>query len=266
MALAVIAMSDKHSKHIVGTGIHTIRKTPRLSQEGMGQRGDAGFATTSTAEEAMQNLKFNPETLPDRMRHLPVAKSGWLVPWFVALVNGEPEFRAMDGEKFADAIRFRLCWVCGEKLGIYQTFTLGPMCAITRTTSEPPSHLECARWSANNCPFLTQRQIKYREGEFTKSCPVAGFPIKRQPGVALLWTTLSYKPFRDGKGGVLITVGEPLHVEWFSHARAATRAEVVESVESGFPILEAMAREESAEAMSDLMKCKQKVEKLYPVQ
>jgi hypothetical protein len=203
--------------------------------------------------------------LPERMRSLPVDKRGYPVPWFVAWVDGEPEFRAMDAHKFVDAIKFDRCWVCGEPLGKWKAFTIGPMCGITRTTSEPPSHLECARWSARNCPFLTQRQLKRREDEFTASCPFAGNAIKRQPGVALLWLTTDYTIFKDGKGGYLLKVGEVSQVEWFSHGRAATRAEVIESVESGFPLLVAEAEKQEG-AMAELLQLKRAFEKHYPQQ
>lgn len=203
------------------------------------------------------------EELPERMRKLPLDKRGYPVPWFVGYINGEPEFRAMDGDKFIHAIKLKLCWVCGQPLGRHKTFVIGPMCGINRTTSEPPAHLECARWSARNCPFLTLRQIKRREDEFTEKCPMAGFAIKRNPGVALLWTTLGYELFSDHRGGALIRIGDPLNVEWFSHGRTATRAEAIESVESGFPILAEQAEKEPG-AMEELLEAKRVFEQLYP--
>src|SRR4029077_8964998 len=105
------------------------------------------------------------EPLPERMRHLPVNSKGYPVPWFVAWVDGQPEFRAMDGAKFRRAIREKLCWVCGGKLGVYVCLVAGPMCGINRTSSEPPCHLECAQWSARNCPFLSNPRQVRREDE-----------------------------------------------------------------------------------------------------
>jgi hypothetical protein len=35
------------------------------------------------------------------------------------------------------------------------SFVVGPMCGINRNSAEPPSHKECAQWSARNCPFLS---------------------------------------------------------------------------------------------------------------
>jgi hypothetical protein len=79
-----------------------------------------------------------------------------------------------------------------------------------------------------------------------------GEQIKRNPGVVCLWTTREYKTFRDGKGGILFTVGDPFHIEWFCRGRSATRNEVMESIRTGYPILQQIAVEEGDEAVVDL--------------
>jgi len=56
---------------------------------------------------------------------------------------GKPDFRTMDARKLGPAIRYHKCWMCGETMGKYMTSVIGPMCMISRTISEPPSHLEC---------------------------------------------------------------------------------------------------------------------------
>lgn len=195
---------------------------------------------------------------------LPIVR-GFPVPWFVAWIKGEPEFRAMDPNKWAKAVRKRLCWCCGEPLGFHATFVIGPMCAINRVSSEPPNHPECARWSARNCPFLTQRQMERREDEYTANAKsIGGHAIKRNPGVALLWTTDQWTTFSDGDGGILIRIGEPTETEWFSHGRTATRAEVLESVRTGLPFLEEPARSQGASAVRALEQMKQDAERFYP--
>ena len=185
--------------------------------------------------------------VPVRMQGLPVDERGYVVPWFVAWVEGKPEFRAMDPDKFVRAIKQRLCWVCGQKLGVYVCFVAGPMCGINRTSAEPPSHVECARWSAMNCPFLSNPRMVRREDELTLCARenVAGVMLSRNPGVAMLWTTRVYDVWRPEKtGGYLIQMGEPESVEWYVCGRLATRSEVMESVNSGLPNLEAVARQE----------------------
>lgn len=208
------------------------------------------------------------ETPPLRMLGLPISR-GYPVPWFVAWENGEPEFRAADGKKFRQAIREKLCWVCGGQLGRYMTFVLGPMCGATRTTAEPPCHRECAQYSARNCPFLSKPQMVRRENDMpAETVPAAGMPIKRNPGVTLLWTTRKYELFGDGSGGVLIKVGDPESMEWYCEGREATRAEVQHSVETGLPILAKVAAEqdaaENAGAMDELLRRKAWLEGRYP--
>lgn len=190
-----------------------------------------------------------PETMPDRIRKLPMLR-GFPVPWFVAKVDGEFDFRIADSTKYRAAVKQGLCWVCGEKLGRYKSFVIGPMCGVNRTNAEPPVHRECARYTAMHCPFLSRPKMKRREDETTAACAgnVAGFGIRRNPGACAVWTVKDFKLFSDGRGGVLFNIGEPLNVEWFAEGRAATRAEVTESIASGIHHLEEMCDQESTEA------------------
>ncbi|MGB8520806.1 MAG: hypothetical protein WCD38_11655 [Candidatus Tumulicola sp.] len=177
------------------------------------------------------------EALPAYMRDLPVDDRGYVVPWFVAYVDGKPEFRAMDNEKWISAVKNKRCWVCGKHTGRKLVFVLGPMCGINRTTSEPPCHEQCARWSARNCPFLTLRMQRRRENDMPEHVESAGCPIRRNPGVVLLWFCERYQVFRDPKGRPLIEVGDPKRTEWYAHGRTATREEIEASINSGLPSL-----------------------------
>jgi len=182
--------------------------------------------------------------LPARMRALPVDHRGFPVPWFVAWTRGDdgqpkPVFPAMDARKRRIAWRDRLCWVCGQKLGRISAFVVGPMCAINRTSAEPPSHLECARFSAQNCPFLTRpnmgRVPRDKYGGTLEGVP--GVMLDRNPGVTLVWQTLRPNVFRDGGGDFLFDIGKPHRVEWYAQGRPATRDEVWHSIETGAPAL-----------------------------
>lgn len=184
--------------------------------------------------------------LPDRLRRLPLDKRGYPVPAFVQWMNGEPDFRFMSQQHWLRCVRERACWVCGDRLGKHLAFVIGPMCGITRTTSEPPCHRDCAIWSARFCPFLTRPRMVRREDELTRANQenIAGCMIDRNPGVALVWITPDYKVWTDDKGAPLITVGSPLETLWFREGRSATRAEIEESVRTGLPYLERMAHED----------------------
>jgi hypothetical protein len=201
------------------------------------------------------------------MAELPVDERGYVIPWFVDYVDGKPEFRAMNLQKFVRAIKEKLCWVCGGRLGIHLTFVAGPMCGINRTSSEPPSHRVCAEWSAVNCPFLSNPRMVRREDDLSAEIRenMAGFGIKRNPGVTMLWHTRGYEIFRVETGnGVLITMGEPESVAWYCEGRPATRAEVLESVESGLPNLLEIARLEKG-GIEHLDRARARFEKWLPL-
>lgn len=179
-----------------------------------------------------------PRLIP-RIAALPLDERGYPVPYFVAWLDGKPDFRIVDPEKLVNCVRARLCWVCGQGLGAHLAFAIGPMCVVTRTTSEPPSHLDCALWSMQGCPFLSRPEMVRREDETTNGLTSAGNMLKRNPGVMALWVTKDFKLFPDGKGSVLFKVGEPSSVSWWMRARPASRLDVLESIATGMPALTA---------------------------
>lgn len=217
---------------------------------------------------ATETITLKTEPLPRRMQNLVIDERGYVVPWFVDWIDGKPEFRAMNRRKYLQAIQKRLCWVCGGKLDTRFAFVAGPMCGINRTSSEPPSHLECARWSARNCPFLSNPNMVRRQDDlvdnekFREAAP--GFAIARNPGVTMIWITREYEVFPDGMGQHLIQMGRPHEVEWYCYGRPATRAEVEQSIENGIGALEAMARQEPG-GMDELTKKRRQFQKLLPV-
>lgn len=179
-----------------------------------------------------------PQPIPARILRLPVER-GYPVPWFVAMVDGQYDFRIVDARKYGPALTQKLCWICGDRLGIHLAFTIGPMCAVNRVISEPPSHLECADWAARACPFLNQSQVRRREGGMPETVrEPAGIGLKRQPGAVCVWVTRHYSRFKAPGGmGFLFSLGEPEEVRWYCEGRAATRDEVLKSIDSGLPLL-----------------------------
>jgi hypothetical protein len=190
--------------------------------------------------------------MPPRVAALPVDARGYPVPWFVAWIDGKPEFRAADGTKLPLALSKRLCWVCGDPLGVWNVFVIGPMCTVNRVSAEPPCHMDCAEFSVKGCPFLSKPHMVRRENDLPENTTHAGEMIRRNPGVSCLWPTKTFRPFRDPNGGVLFRLGDPGSVSWWAEGRAATRAEVEASVASGLPLLREMAEAESPEAVAEL--------------
>lgn len=185
------------------------------------------------------------------MAHLSVDERGFPVPWFVAWVDGKPEFRAIRPRGIAEAWNNKTCWLCGSKLGIYLTCVVGPMCGINRITSEPPSHLECAEYAAKACPFLTRPLAVRNERGLPENRHVSGKSIERNPGVVLLWSTREVKPFKVSNG-VLFKLGDPTSYSFWHKGRRATRAEVEESVRTGLHFLEEAAKKDGPDAEAQL--------------
>lgn len=218
--------------------------------------------------------------IPRRMTHLPISERGFPVPWFVCWLDpngeraepgtGKPDFRVVDTPKLPDAIKRGLCWLCGQPLGKYKAFVIGPMCAVNRVTTEPPSHIDCAEYAVRACPFLTQPRMRRNDKDMIPNPQMpGGIMIERNPGVTLIWTTLDYKIVRDGLGhgrGWIIVIGDPRSVQWFAHGRTATRAEVMESIDSGMPLLRDAARQQGLDAETDLAWEIERAMKLVPAE
>lgn len=152
--------------------------------------------------------------------------------------DGDYDFRAISPTTVVKAVKGKRCWICGDPLATNATFILGPMCGITRTSAEPPSHPACARYAAKVCPFLVLPRAKRRDisdlDTFT-----AGEMIQRNPGVALLWNTplRRMKIIDDGRGSALFRVGIPHALHFYTEGRAATPAELEHSMRTGLPEL-----------------------------
>jgi hypothetical protein len=215
--------------------------------------------------------------LPPRIAKLPKDDRGYPVPAFVQWMrDGEraerrepgaaPDFRYANTDFRNRAFKAGLCWICGEPMGVHRVYVIGPMCVINRTTSEPASHRDCATFAVKACPFLVKprmRRIGFDEDE-----PHSGFAgqmIERNPGCVCLYETREAKAFR-AKGGWLIRLGKPDRVDWWAEARQATRAEIMASMMSGYPLLMAEAAKEGEQSISDLMDMRADAMKLLPAE
>jgi hypothetical protein len=192
--------------------------------------------TTRSASLAVQ--------MPSKIRALPRDRMGRPIPWFVAeLAGGIRDFRVADSAKRVSALRDKLCWVCGQNLPAKVTFALGPMCSINRITAEPPVHLECATYSAQACPFMIRPQMVRRTGgleNIPDLVDAPGIHIDRNPSGILLWTCRQFKLMRPpfGVPGVLVTVGDPVEVTWWTQGRAATAVEADGMLAAGYERLQ----------------------------
>jgi hypothetical protein len=211
-------------------------------------------------------------TPPKRIARLPKDSRSYPVPWFLAwMSNGEecppsmpgaePDFRVIKRGARELAWKKSLCWICGEPMGVHKVYVIGPMCCVNRTTMEPACHRECAEYAAKACPFLARPRMRRMPREDLGETHVAGEMIERNPGVTCLYETSLARPFNAGNGW-LIHLDTPTRVDFWAQGRAATRAEIEESIRSGLPLLR--ADEEGPEAVAELERRTALAMKLLP--
>ncbi len=213
------------------------------------------------------NDAYNPAIrhveMPSRIRALPIHPDFRMpIPWFAGRPKGKPpDLRTMDAGKIGLAIQRKVCWICGDPLGRLMAFTLGPMCAITRTNAEPPSHRDCAIFAMKVCPFLVNPSKSRRGANLPDGITdMAGIPILRNPGIVAVWITRGYKVFQapsneHSHGGILFKIGDPIEILWFEAGQPASREAILHSINTGLPALREMARKDPhPDAIEDLNK------------
>jgi hypothetical protein len=211
---------------------------------------------------------------PARIARLPKDARGYPVPWFLAwmakgeecdpaMPGAEPDFRVIRRGARERAWEHRLCWICGGPMGVHRIYVIGPMCVVNRVTMEPPCHRECAEYAAIACPFLVRPRMRRLPTADLGPHHVAGEMIERNPGVVCLYEARGARPFNAGNGW-LIGLGAPERVDFWAQGRQATRAEIMESITSGLPSLEALAKQEGPEACSELGRLTAEALKLLP--
>src|SRR3982750_2311957 len=151
----------------------------------------------------MLNASIADIPLPARLARRPVSERGFPVPWFVSLIDGKWDFVNLDPNKIHEAYHRNLCWICGQPLGKFKAFVIGPMCAINRVSSEPPSHRECAGYAVRACPFLARPNMRRNEAAaMNNGETVPGIMIQHNPGATLMWMTKTFKPINTPKGAL----------------------------------------------------------------
>jgi hypothetical protein len=198
-------------------------------------------------------LRQNLPAMPRNMRSLPVDSRGYPVPFFVEWINGVPDFRVASMGAMHRCVLTKLCWICGKPLGRLLAFTIGPMCAINRISSEPPQHPECAEYAVQACPFLSMPKMRRRKDDLPDLAPPPGIMLERNPGVMLVWLTRTFTVLQE-RHGYLFEIGAPYKALWYMEGRKATRGEVIAAIESGLPFLYEHAKSAEDEKEIDALR------------
>ena len=205
--------------------------------------------------------------LPPRVARLMKDHRGYPIPYFVQWMKegqeaedgeagAEPDFRVINSPRMERCFRQNRCWICGDVLGRHRVFAIGPMCVINRVTMEPPSHRDCAEFAAKACPFLIRPRMRRNAKDLPQAAPTPGIAIDRNPGCIALYETNGYRRFNTTTGA-LIRLDSPDRIDWWAEGRPATRAEVMDSIESGYPLLMGIARHEGDAAVKELVRQKE---------
>lgn len=118
--------------------------------------------------------------IPKQMSHLKIDPRGYPIPFFVPIVNGEPNFKYADHRKQELAIEKKLCHICGLKLipkSYY--FITGPMGLKNRVVTDAAMHRECAEFSLQACPHMFFQKAERKADE--DMAPMAGALIMAKP-------------------------------------------------------------------------------------
>jgi hypothetical protein len=209
-------------------------------------------------------VPINLPEMPPRIARLPRDDRGYPIPRFIQWLDNqgrpvsrlalgaEPDFRYSDEHYRVEAYKRGLCWVCGDVMIRHRVFAIGPMCVINRVTMEPACHRECAEYAARACPFMINPREKRNEKNLDPTAGAPGIVVRRNPGVTCLYETREAKPFNVKGGGWLIRLGKPDRVDWWAKGRQATRDEIMESIDTGYPLLHDMALQEGKESVYEL--------------
>lgn len=205
--------------------------------------------------------------LPPRIAALPRDTRGYPIPWFLADQSPEANFQLAAKEKVSRAFAQKRCWICGQHMGVMLCFVVGPISTLTRTSSEPPSHLTCAGFAAVACPFLVRPQMRRMPKAEGAQHPPGDFRTTN-PGITALWSTRDVTMVRttadtsvSARGGNMFLLGVPEAVAWYCEGRGATLAEVSGVVAEEARVLTLAAKREGPRAELDLL---QSVQALLP--
>lgn len=189
--------------------------------------GSRSHATWGCIFALPSRATLNPFTdLLERIANLPRDGRGFPVPWFVAWFDGRPDFRVVHTPRYGQAWNGELCWVCGQKLGAFRAWVMGPVSLLEGATPEPPCHLECGQFAARSCPHLANPQMRRKPKNLPARAPTAGVPVMERSGVTAIWITKGRgaQPFR-APHGVMFKLDPPSGVEWYVTGRLAARDE-----------------------------------------
>jgi len=162
----------------------------------------------------MEKLKI---TIPDFLKHLPISEKGYPLPYFVARVNGKPDFRLLDERKQLLCVAHKTCGICGKKLfkGAYY-FISGPKGYENKVSTDPAMHRQCAEYSLKTCPHLFYEKAERRQKGLENLPPSADMDMNK-PDIHLLIKADKFEKFRNPHNDHWLIKYRPLSYEIYGY-------------------------------------------------
>lgn len=141
---------------------------------------------------------------------------GYPIPHTVMWVDGKPDFRVIDPNKWYEAARSCQCGICGQMILDDFAFVGGPLSMKNRLFTDLPMHKECAEYALKVCPFIAAPKFGYLKQH--------GHPVREIEGVSDnrpdrfgLGMTSKYKLVQLPQGDIAIWADEFISVEWWQN-------------------------------------------------
>lgn len=99
---------------------------------------------------------------PDFLSHLSMYGE-YPVPFIVQYIDGKPDFRVVDPDKWDRCVNEKLCSICGRRLGELCFIVGGPKTAANHLFFDPPMHQICAEFSAKVCPYVSGKNRQFSD-------------------------------------------------------------------------------------------------------
>jgi hypothetical protein len=166
---------------------------------------------------------MNPQDIPmpERLKSRP-QWHGYVITYVTFIgPDNTPDFKVVDEKKRRECLQRGLCGICGQKLDERViVFIGGPLCVQHRNFIDPPMHKECALYSAQVCPYLSDADHDYSKAdpkhlgegetvheEYSQTDP-------HRPDRLAVYYCRSYDMVKDGRGLWIAKAGKSFRIDW----------------------------------------------------
>lgn len=165
---------------------------------------------------------LNAVETPAGIQAMPKDARGYPVPHTVKWINGEPDFRVIDIDKWRHAVVHRECGVCGQQLGEQIAFVGGPLSMRNRLFTDLPMHQACAEYALKVCPFIAMPTfgfLKEHAGVKQGELQVISAASSERPTQFGLGLTDGYQVARvqGMEDDIFVYANEFSSVQWWRH-------------------------------------------------